>query len=76
MVRLPVFRVQRGKAVSGMLGAHNSNNNRAILGETSRGCFTATLTVFRVKVTDTGVITSADGTQVNFVADQPGCRSD
>ena len=57
--------VQRGKAVSGMLGAHNSNNNRAILGDFSRMLYGYADGV-RVKVTDTGVITSADGTQINL----------
>lgn len=56
---------ERGRAVSGMLGAHDSNNNRAILGDWSRLLYGYADGV-RVKVTDTGVITSADGTQVNL----------
>lgn len=56
---------ERGKAVSGLIGAHDSNNNRAILGDFSRMLYGYADGV-RVKVTDTGVITSADGTQVNL----------
>lgn len=56
---------EQGRAVSGLLGAHDSNNNRAILGDWSR-CLYGYADGVRVKVTDTGVITSADGTQVNL----------
>lgn len=57
--------VEQGRAVSGMIGAHTSNNSRAILGDWSRLVYGYADGV-RVKVTDTGVITSADGQQVNL----------
>ena len=57
--------VEQGRAVSGRLGAHVPNNTRAVLGDWSRLVYGYADGV-RVKVTDTGVITSADGTQVNL----------
>lgn len=57
--------VEQGRAVSGRLGAHTPNENRAILGDFSRLVYGYADPV-RVKVTDSGVITSANGTQVNL----------
>lgn len=58
--------VEAGRAVSGAIGANaNATAARAFLGDFSRLVYGYADEV-RVKVTDTGVITSADGTNVNL----------
>lgn len=57
--------VEQGKAVSGVVGRGEDSGTRAILGDWSRLVYGYADAV-RVKVTDTGVINSADGTQVNL----------
>lgn len=57
--------VEQGRAVSGTLGMGTDSGTRAVLGDWSRLVYGYADQV-RVKVTDTGVITSADGTQVNL----------
>lgn len=57
--------VEQGRAVSGTLGMGTDTGTRAVLGDWSRLVYGYADQV-RVKVTDTGVITSADGTQVNL----------
>jgi HK97 family phage major capsid protein len=57
--------VEAGRAVSGTLGMGTDVGTRAVLGDWSRLVYGYADQV-RVKVTDQGVITSADGTQVNL----------
>lgn len=57
--------VELGRAVSGTVGRGTDSGNRAILGDWTRMVYGYADQV-RVKVTDTGVITSADGTNVNL----------
>lgn len=57
--------VEQGRAVSGTLGMGTDTGTRAVLGDWSRLVYGYADQV-RVKVTDTGVITSADGTNVNL----------
>jgi HK97 family phage major capsid protein len=57
--------VQQGRAVSGTVGRGEDTGTRAVLGDWTRLVYGYADQV-RMKVTDTGVITSADGTQVNL----------
>lgn len=57
--------VEQGRAVSGTVGRGTDSGTRAVLGDWSRLVYGYADQV-RVKVTDTGVITSADGTNVNL----------
>jgi len=57
--------VEQGRAVSGRLGTYAGTNTKAVLGDWSRLVYGYADGV-RVKVTDTGVITNADGTQINL----------
>lgn len=62
LVGLPV---EQGRAVSGVIGRGTDTGDRCILGDWTRLVYGYADQV-RVKVTDTGVITSADGTNVNL----------
>lgn len=57
--------VEQGRAVSGTVGRGTDSKTRAILGDWSRLVYGYADQV-RVKVTDTGVISSANGDQVNL----------
>lgn len=57
--------VEQGRAVSGTLGRGEDSGTRAVLGDWSRLIYGYADQV-RMKVTDTGVIDSADGTRVNL----------
>lgn len=62
LVGLPV---EAGRAVSGVVGRGEDSGTRAVLGDWTRLVYGYADQV-RVKATDTGVITSADGTNVNL----------
>lgn len=59
------LQTESGKAVSGRLGRSADTGARAFVGDWSR-CLFGYADPVRVKMTDTGVVTSANGTMVNL----------